>query len=490
MLTLFRKHKINIPSLSTDNLATENLSSDIHEIAKFVQLTNEDIQNLRLIDDIMEEHADTIAERHYNMIMDTIEIKGIFDEYTTYERYIGAITKYYRELTKPELTQSYIDYRKKIGTIHSRIKLTEEWYIGSYMRVYEYLVPHISARFASKPEQLSGILLALNRMITFDTIIVLMAYAEANELKLIENVSSAMDEVMKIDEIGELLEIVDQTTAEANEVNEATQGLNMAVEQVAATASQASDRTKMMVEQANESKDVVQVSLTGFLSMIDEFEKSKENFQALTSKVDAISEVIDFIKSIADETNLLALNASIEAARAGEQGLGFAVVADEVRKLAEQTKTSVENITKEIIEVQQESTNVTASIESFSENLSEHIEQTNVAMQAIDVIMEHIDEVNTAIGAIASFTEGGATATEEISAKMNALQEHFEKTRQMTFETGKALYTAGKGVNEIREAAVKTIKSPTDEQRARMEETDEKVAKWLEYNDVSGFGEK
>ena len=489
MLTLFRKTKVNIPPF-TNHLATENLSDNIQEIAKFVQLTKEDIQHLRLIDDLMEEHADAIAERHYNMIMETSEIKGIFEEYTTYDRYISAITKYYRELTKPELTQSYIEYRKKIGTIHSRIQLTEEWYIGSYTRAYEYLLPHIAAKFASKPEELSNILLALNRMITFDMIIVLIAYKEANEHKLIENVSSAMDEVMQIDEIGELLKIVDETTSEANEVNESTQELNAAVEQVAVTASEASNRTKMMVEQANESKDVVQGSLSGFLSMIDEFEDAKENFNALTEKVDAISEVIDFIKSIADETNLLALNASIEAARAGEQGLGFAVVADEVRKLAEQTKTSVDNITKEIIEVQQESINVSSSIESFSENLNEHIEKTNVAMQAIDVIMEHIDEVNTAIGAIASFTEGGATATEEISAKMNALQEHFEKTRQMTFETGKALYTAGKGVNDIRQTAIKSIKSPTDEQRARMEETDEKVAKWLEYNDVSGFGEK
>src|SRR5699024_7843361 len=110
---------------------------------------------------------------------------------------------------------------------------------------------------------------------------------------------------------------------------------------------------------------------------------------------------------------------------------------------------------------QNESTSVTSSIETFSENLSEHVEKTNKAMQAIEQIMEHIGEVNQAIGAIAAFTEGGAQASDEISAKMNALQEHFEQTKQMTFETGRSLYSAGLGVNEIRKTAVKSVKSPT-----------------------------
>lgn len=490
MLTFKRKNKIDIPQLSSSNLPLDNMPKEIHEIMKLVQLTKQDLKYLALIDDIMEEHAPFIAERHYEMIMDIPEIKEIFEKFTTYDRYVPAITNYYKQLTKPKLEQAYVDYRIKIGKIHSHIQLTEEWYIGSYTRVYEYLIPYITARFASKPQQLAEILVALNRIITFDTILVLKAYEEANDYKLIENVSDAMDEVIKIDEVGSLLSVVDHTTAEANEVNESTKQLNMAVEQVAVTANDASSRTKVMVEQASESKDVVETSLNGFLSMIDEFQKSKDNFKKLTDKVHSISEVVDFIKSIADETNLLALNASIEAARAGEHGLGFAVVADEVRKLAEQTKVSVENITKEMIEVQQESSNVSSSIETFSEKLSEHVEQTNVAMKAIDQIMEHIDEVNQAIGSIAAFTEGGADATEEISAKMNALQEHFENTKKMTLATGKSLYTAGKGVNDIRKTALKAVKSPTAEQQERMKETDGRVAKWLEYNVTNGFGEE
>ncbi|MEI3614022.1 protoglobin domain-containing protein [Pseudogracilibacillus sp. SO30301A] len=117
------------------------------------------------------------------MVMDIPEIKGIFEEFTTYDRYVPAIMNYYKQLTKPKLDQAYVDYRKKIGTIHSRIQLTEEWYFGSYMRVYEYLVPYITNRFASKTKQLAGVLVALNRIIAFDTILVLTAYEDANDYK-------------------------------------------------------------------------------------------------------------------------------------------------------------------------------------------------------------------------------------------------------------------------------------------------------------------
>ncbi|HLR51463.1 MAG TPA: globin-coupled sensor protein [Candidatus Avamphibacillus sp.] len=482
-----RNKKIYLPEFTKTDLALEALPDSTHEIMKLIQLTQQDIEYLHLIDDLMEEHAPVIAERHYHMLMEIPELKQIFNTYTTYERYVPAITNYFKQLTKPELDHDYVEYRKKIGRIHSRIQLTEEWFIGSYMRVYEYLIPFISSRLASKPQELANVIVALNRIITFDTILVLEAYEEANDFLLIENVSDAMDAVTKVDEVGNLLSGVEQTTTEANEVNQATQQLNAAVEEIASTASNASERTKTMVEQAGESKDIVESSLTNFLAMIEEFQQSKENFKGLTDKVNSISEVIDFIKSIADETNLLALNASIEAARAGEHGLGFAVVADEVRKLAEQTKTSVENITTQIEEVQHASNDVNATIEELSEKLSNHVEDTNVSMKAIEAIMEHIDEVKDAINTIAMITEQEADATEEISSKMSSLNEHFENTKHLTELTGKSVFKAAKEVNEIRQTSLETVTSPTEEQQDRINQTEDRVTEWFDYNKANGF---
>lgn len=480
---------MNIPPFQQSDLALDGLPEHIHDIIKLVQLTKQDIEHLHLIDDMMEEHAAEIAKRHYEMVMDIPEIRDIFNSYTSYERYVPAITNYYRQLTKPEITIEYVQYRKKIGEIHSRIKLTEEWFIGSYNRVTEYITPFIVERYKSNAHTLSNILMALNKIISFDTIIVLEAYKEANDFQLIDSINEAMEQITNIDEVGNLLSVVDQTTVEANEVNEATIQLNQSVDEIASTAISASKRTNTMVNQASESKRIVETSLTGFLKVIDDFQHSKENFQTLTDKVNNISEVIDFIKSIADETNLLALNASIEAARAGEQGRGFAVVADEVRKLAEQTRTSVENITSEMEEVLQDSNNVMNEIDIFSENLSTHMEQTNVSMSAIEHIMAHIDEVNESINTIAAITEREASATETITKRMNTLNDYFENTKNLTIVTGKSVNRAGIGVDKIRQSALSNIKSPTAEQMQKIDKTDRVVEAWMQYNEKNGFND-
>ena len=155
MARLFRSKKVNIPSFTNENLPLHVLPKSIHEIIKLVQLTNEDLEHLKLIEDIIAEHVETIAERHYNMVMAIPEIKQIFNTYTTYERYVPAIIHYFKQLANPQLNEQYIENRIKIGKIHRQIQLTEEWFIGSYIRVYEYLVPHIVAKFSSQPLKLT-----------------------------------------------------------------------------------------------------------------------------------------------------------------------------------------------------------------------------------------------------------------------------------------------------------------------------------------------
>lgn len=257
MLALFSRNarRVSIPNMNESNLVSGQIPAYLQSIVKLVQLTDKDVERLRHIDDMMDQHAITIAERHYEMLMQIPEMKTIFNRHTTYDRYVPAITKYFRELTKPSLDEAYMEQRKKIGAIHSEVQLSEEWFIGSYMRVYEYLVPHISQRFASDPMKLSETIVALNKIITFDIIIVLEAYREANDFELIDKVSDAMDEVTEVDEIGSLLSVVDQASEEANEVHSATHSLHDSVVEISTTAKEANNkRLKWLTKQKTAKK--------------------------------------------------------------------------------------------------------------------------------------------------------------------------------------------------------------------------------------------
>lgn len=482
MRILFRRKSVDVHPLRKTDIALPKDEQFLQAIVEHVQLTKQDFKHIQLIQDILEEQAINIAKRHYKLIMDTQETKQIFNKFTTHERWIKLFTGYVQHMAKGNFDQKYIENLRKIGEIHSKIELTDDWFIASYMRFYEYITPYVVEKYASNPQLLSNVLLSLNRIITLDTILVLQAYREANDYQLVDHLSNAMEQITEIDKLGDMVDIASATAEEAKDMEIASKQLYDSVDEVSLTALQASEQTENMVEEANHSRDIIETSLVDFASMIKKFQNSQTLFTELTNKVNNISEVITFIRNIADETNLLALNASIEAARAGEHGAGFAVVADEVRTLAEQTKESVENITAEMLEVQKDANKVGEEIERFATQFSEQLTQTNESIDAIQKVMEQIHSVNKSIQSISEITEKESVLADQMYQQTTKVSQHAEMTRHIALETGRSVLVAGEGINDIRNNAIRTIRNGTQIQEARINEVNEKIEKWLEYN--------
>ena len=146
-----------------------------------------------------------------------------------------------------------------------------------------------------------------------------------------------------------------------------------------------------------------------------------ESVKDLGTKSDQIGEIIQVINEIADQTNLLALNAAIEAARAGEQGRGFAVVADEVRKLAEKTTHATKEISERINQIQSVSQNTVDSIEMGNEKVTFGKDLVTQAGNSIQDIITSFNEVVQVVNSVAETSKEQSAAAEEIIANIQGI---------------------------------------------------------------------
>ncbi|UFS72584.1 methyl-accepting chemotaxis protein [Geomonas sp. RF6] len=192
----------------------------------------------------------------------------------------------------------------------------------------------------------------------------------------------------------------------------AVEEMSMTVNDVARNAGSASDSAAIVAGKAREGQQVVSQAVGEMQKVADMVRSSALVVGNLGAKSEKIGEFINVINDIADQTNLLALNAAIEAARAGEQGRGFAVVADEVRRLADRTVASTKEIRTMVNEIQQETLLAVHSIEQgkqeaeVSEQLSHQVEES------LARIVESIVDIEGVISQIATATEEqAATAT-------------------------------------------------------------------------------
>jgi len=173
-------------------------------------------------------------------------------------------------------------------------------------------------------------------------------------------------------------------------------------------------------------------------SIAEVVRKSSNTVQELGKSSNQIGEIISVIDDIADQTNLLALNAAIEAARAGEQGRGFAVVADEVRKLAERTTKATKEIASMIKKIQVDTQGAVKAMEEGTQKVDEGISHADKAGVSLREIVQLSQEVTTMISQIVAASSQQASASEQISHNIEIINTTTEQTAQGIQQIAKA----------------------------------------------------
>ncbi len=195
----------------------------------------------------------------------------------------------------------------------------------------------------------------------------------------------------------------------------AAEEMNQTINDIARNASISSETSERAVESANKGK-AISDNTVSTVNRVEETTRSlAQMIVRLNEKVSEIGGIVTVIKDIADQTNLLALNAAIEAARAGEQGRGFAVVADEVRKLAEKTIKATEEVSAKIYAVQSESSETMATMENATEEVSAVTEQIRNVGNVLDEIRSSMEAAKDQIIQIATAIEEQSSASQDIA---------------------------------------------------------------------------
>ncbi len=241
----------------------------------------------------------------------------------------------------------------------------------------------------------------------------------------------------------------DGLTSRASHTAAAVEEMNATVSQVAQNSGKAASLAQETVKTAKDGGSVVSDTISGMQQLSDAVSSSATIIAELGKSSDQIGEIVRVIEDIADQTNLLALNAAIEAARAGEQGRGFAVVADEVRKLAERTTKATKEIGDMIRQIQTDTRGAVESMQQGTVKVTSGVDLVNRTGEALSRIVEMVSESADMIRQIAVASEEQSVATQQIANDIENVAKVTKESASGASESAKASHDLSQLATEL-----------------------------------------
>ena len=251
------------------------------------------------------------------------------------------------------------------------------------------------------------------------------------------------------------MHLADASEHQAQEIAGASAAINemaVSIDQVSANAAESSAVAERSVSIANKGNEVVHNTITGMDNIREQIQDTSKRIKRLGESSQEIGDIVSLINDIADQTNILALNAAIQASMAGDAGRGFAVVADEVQRLAERSSSATKQI-EALVKTIQADTN--EAVISMEQTTTEVVRGARLAQDA-GVSLEEIEKVSKALAAliqnISNAARQQASSAGHISSTMNVIQEITSQTSAGTTATAQSIGTLAKMASEMRES--------------------------------------
>ncbi|MBI3577995.1 MAG: methyl-accepting chemotaxis protein, partial [Ignavibacteriales bacterium] len=271
---------------------------------------------------------------------------------------------------------------------------------------------------------------------SFDSFVASMKETLLQVAEATSAVASASSEISTSTE--EMAAGAQEQTSQTSEIATAVEQMTKTIVENSRNVTQISDGAKLTRKQAEEGGVIVEETVVGMNRIAEVVNRSAEKVQVLGKSSEQIGEIIGVIDDIADQTNLLALNAAIEAARAGEQGRGFAVVADEVRKLAERTTKATKEIAVMIKQIQTDTKEAVGSMLQGRKEVDEGIQLAGRAKDKLVEIVENVQNAADTMAQVATSTEEQSSTSEQIAKNVEAVSAVTQQTASGTQQIARA----------------------------------------------------
>lgn len=282
-------------------------------------------------------------------------------------------------------------------------------------------------------------------------------------------------------------EQVESQTMSIKHMQNASLNLEDSIDNISSAMGNIRDNTHNIIEVSQNITNDMNDSITAVNQSSKRIEVINNRVQNFKGKIGKIEEIVDLVKKVANQSNLLALNASIEAARAGESGKGFAVVADQVRLLSSNTAESAEDIVKYVTELKENIDELALAMDETTVSLAEgnsKVEKSIVSMQQMNnqmiSIREGVDSVFNDIDTQTKVTRSFSKQIENISQSYNTLSND-------CLQTGRRVFKIGRYLDKTRSDLVRGCSKITEQDWVRVFEVDHFVLTWRVYNNIVGF---
>jgi methyl-accepting chemotaxis protein len=435
-------------------MAAQDDRIDLANRLKFAAVDDSVRANLRTVWTLVQPELGDVMRRFYERMRSIPHLSQMIGEQQP--RLIGAQERHWARLFSGRFDEDYAKSVQIIGRTHHRIGLEPRWYIGGYQMALNELSAIVIRKNRFFTQRAADQVRALNTAVFLDLDFAISVYQDVlveermergrfmedafkNFKTAVEALLSTVDANNKNlqDTAEQLSSVANDASHQAMSAASASEETSTTVQTVASAAEELASSIQEISRQLGSATAVVQRART----MTTE---SATAVSGLATSGQKIGDVVGLISAIAGQTNLLALNATIEAARAGEAGRGFAIVASEVKELAGQTAKATEEISRQVVDIQNGTERAVHAIESIA------------------AIMREVDQVTTSI---ASAVEEQGAATREISSNVQ-----MAATGTATLSTTVSHVEAAIGMTSTSAATVRTATATLGEQSRRLSE--------------------